>query len=137
MAEAIATGARRHLRPGVDAAAAYRTVQRRAAQAVRRPHTRARYPRGAGRIRFSHSGSGIRGGRQLTTPTTGTIQLGDPAKSPGAITVQLSDFEALRAFGGRRSRRQLSDLPWVGDAGSLLSIFHTAAVRPPADDLPE
>jgi uncharacterized protein (TIGR03083 family) len=73
----------------------------------------------------------------LTTPTTGTIALGDPAKAPGHITVELSDFEALRAFGGRRSRRQLSALPWQGDAAALLPIFQRAGVQPPADDLSE
>jgi hypothetical protein len=74
---------------------------------------------------------------QLTTPTTGTTQLGDPTKAPTKIAVELSDFEALRVFGGRRSRRQLSALPWAGDSAALLSIFDTKAVRPPADDLPE
>jgi uncharacterized protein (TIGR03083 family) len=73
----------------------------------------------------------------LTTPATGTTQLGDPAKAPGQIAVQLSDFEALRVFGGRRSRRQLSQLPWEGDIEALMPIFHTAAVRPPAEDLRE
>lgn len=74
---------------------------------------------------------------QLTTPTTGTTQLGDPAKAPGQIAVELSDFEALRVFGGRRSRRQLATLPWEGDVAQLLPIFHTVAVRPPTEDLCE
>ncbi|WAJ43145.1 hypothetical protein OK015_18170 [Mycobacterium sp. Aquia_216] len=74
---------------------------------------------------------------RLTTPTTGTTQLGDPTKAAGEIAVELSDFEALRVFGGRRSRRQLSALPWVGDAAALLPIFQTTAVRPPTRDLIE
>ncbi|MEM6109385.1 maleylpyruvate isomerase N-terminal domain-containing protein [Mycobacterium sp. 050272] len=74
---------------------------------------------------------------RLTTPTTGTTQLGDPASAPGQIAVELSDFEALRVFSGRRSRRQLANLPWVGDPAGLQPIFHTVAVRPPADDLCE
>ena len=73
----------------------------------------------------------------LTTPTTGTTQLGDPATAPGQIAIELSDFEALRAFGGRRSTPQLLAMPWQGDAGALLPIFHRAAVRPPANDLSE
>ncbi|BBY19927.1 maleylpyruvate isomerase N-terminal domain-containing protein [Mycobacterium stomatepiae] len=74
---------------------------------------------------------------QLTTPTTGTTQLGDAAKAPAQVAVELSDFEALRAFGGRRSHRQLSALPWDGDAAPLLPVFETAVVRPPAGDLVE
>jgi hypothetical protein len=74
---------------------------------------------------------------KLTTPTTGTAQLGDPGKAPNEIAVELSDFEALRAFGGRRSWRQLSALPWQGDANALLPIFRTTAVQPPTRDLNE
>lgn len=74
---------------------------------------------------------------RLTTPTTGTVQLGDSAKASARIAVDLSDFEALRAFGGRRSRRQILALPWRGDAGNLLPIFSTAIVRPPNKDLLE
>lgn len=74
---------------------------------------------------------------RLTTPTTGTTQLGDPARAPAQIELELSDFEALRVFGGRRSRRQLANLPWDGDPAALQPIFHTVAVRPPTDDLCE
>lgn len=74
---------------------------------------------------------------RLTTPTTGTMQLGDPAAAPARITLNLSDFEALRAFGGRRSNRQILALPWRGDAAHLLPIFNTAIIRPPANDLLE
>lgn len=74
---------------------------------------------------------------RLTTPTTGTTQLGDPAKAPSHVAIELSDFEALRVFGGRRSERQLLALDWDGDAEALLPVFHTAAVRPPARDLIE
>lgn len=74
---------------------------------------------------------------QLTTPTTGTTQLGDPSTAPGQIAVEMSDFEALRAFGGRRSNRQLWALPWQGDPERLLLTFDGPALRPPADDLAE
>jgi uncharacterized protein (TIGR03083 family) len=73
----------------------------------------------------------------LTTPTTGTTALGDPAKAPAEIRVELSDFETLRAFGGRRSRRQLLALPWQGNPEALMPIFRTAAVQPPTADLAE
>ncbi len=58
-------------------------------------------------------------------------------KHPARIAVELSDFEALRTFGGRRSRRQLLALPWQGDGEALLPVFQTAVVRPPTDDLVE
>jgi uncharacterized protein (TIGR03083 family) len=74
---------------------------------------------------------------QLTTPTTGPLHLGDPARAPTQISIDLSDFEALRGFGGRRSTRQLLALPWKGDAVNLLPIFSTAIVRPPSNDLIE
>ncbi|MBV8788432.1 MAG: maleylpyruvate isomerase N-terminal domain-containing protein [Mycobacterium sp.] len=74
---------------------------------------------------------------RLSTPTTGTIQLGDPARSVGQIAVELSDFEALRVFGGRRSYRQLQALPWDGDAAPLLPLFDSGVVRPPTGDLIE
>ncbi len=74
---------------------------------------------------------------QLTTPATGTTQLGDPSTAPGQIAIEMTDFEALRAFGGRRSNRQLWDLPWQGDPEKLLLIFDRSALRPPADDLAE
>jgi uncharacterized protein (TIGR03083 family) len=74
---------------------------------------------------------------QLTTPTTGPAQLGDPAKAHSEIVVELNDFEALRAFGGRRSHRQLLALPWRGGAEALLPVFDRSVVRPPADDLTE
>ena len=74
---------------------------------------------------------------RLSTPTTGTTQLGDPAKAVGQIAVELSDFEALRVFGGRRSHRQLQALPWDGDPAPLLPIFHSSVVRPPTSDLIE
>lgn len=74
---------------------------------------------------------------QLTTPTTGTTRLGDPSSAPGQIAIEMTDFEALRAFGGRRSNRQLWALPWQGDPEKLLPIFDRSALRPPADDLVE
>ncbi len=81
---------------------------------------------------------------QLTTPTTGSVQLGDPQTAPGQLALDISDFEALRAFGGRRSIRQLMALPWRGDPTHLLPAFthslpaaSNGGIRPPSDDLLE
>jgi uncharacterized protein (TIGR03083 family) len=73
----------------------------------------------------------------LTTAATLTVQLGDPGNAPSEVAVELSDFEALRAFGGRRSTRQLQALPWRGDPTNLLGNLSTPAVRPPGNDLIE
>ncbi len=88
----------------------------------------------------------IRQGRlptlELTTPTIGTVQLGPPDSERGQLALQLSDFEALRSFGGRRSVRQLLALPWRGDPApvlpaftKLLPAFTNDGVRPPSHDL--
>jgi uncharacterized protein (TIGR03083 family) len=81
---------------------------------------------------------------RLTTPTIGPVQLGDPHTTRGQIALNTSDFEALRAFGGRRSIRQLSALPWHGDPTHLLPAFThllpaftNGGIRPPNDDLLE
>jgi hypothetical protein len=74
---------------------------------------------------------------RLTTPTLGSVQLGEPDAAAGHVTLDVSDFEALRALGGRRSRRQLRALPWRGDPAPLLAALGNAAVRPPEDDLVE
>jgi hypothetical protein len=82
---------------------------------------------------------------RLSTPTIGTVQLGDPDTAPGQLALNISDFEALRAFGGRRSIRQLLALPWRGDDPTdLLPAFTTQlpafsndGMRPPNDDLVE
>ncbi len=81
---------------------------------------------------------------QLSTPTLGRVQLGDPHNAAGELALALSDFEALRAFGGRRSIGQLRALPWQGDPTHLLPAFthHLPAftndgIRPPVDDLIE
>jgi uncharacterized protein (TIGR03083 family) len=81
---------------------------------------------------------------QLTTPVIGAVQLGQPHTARGQIALDISDFEALRSFGGRRSIRQLSDLPWCGDPTQLLPAFthllpafSNDGVRPPIDDLIE
>lgn len=81
---------------------------------------------------------------QLTTPTTGPVQLGDPHTASRNLAVSISDFEALRAFGGRRSVRQLRALPWQGDPTPLLpafteqlAAFTNDGIRPPAGDLIE
>jgi uncharacterized protein (TIGR03083 family) len=81
---------------------------------------------------------------RLVTPTTGSVQLGDPRTAPGQVALSISDFEALRALGGRRSIRQLLALPWQGDPTHLvpafthlLPAFSNNGVRPPQDDLLE
>jgi hypothetical protein len=81
---------------------------------------------------------------RLTTPTTSSVQLGDPEAAAGHLALDISDFEALRSFGGRRSIRQLLALPWQGDPTHLLPAFthHLPAftndgIQPPADDLIE
>lgn len=80
----------------------------------------------------------------LSTPTIGSVQLGDPHTAHGHIALTVSDFEALRSFGGRRSIWQLLALPWDGDPTNLmpaftdvLPAFTNGGLRPPADDLIE
>ena len=60
---------------------------------------------------------------RLTTPTIGSVQLGDPHAARGHVALSVSDFEALRAFGGRRSVAQLRALPWDGDPTNLMPAF--------------
>jgi uncharacterized protein (TIGR03083 family) len=74
---------------------------------------------------------------RLITPTMGAVQLGDPNTATDQLTLQVSEFEYLRAFGGRRSLRQLLALPWQGDPTNLLPACSNDAVRPPNDDLVE
>lgn len=74
---------------------------------------------------------------RLITPTTGALQLGDPDTATDQLILHVSDFEYLRAFGGRRSLRQLLALPWHGDPTNLLPACSNDAVRPPNDDLVE
>jgi uncharacterized protein (TIGR03083 family) len=81
---------------------------------------------------------------RLITPTTGSVQLGDPHTARGQVALNISDFEALRTFGGRRSIRQLLALPWHGDPTHLLPAFThqlpaftNDGIRPPNDDLLE
>jgi uncharacterized protein (TIGR03083 family) len=81
---------------------------------------------------------------RLITPTIGSVLLGDPHTAPGQVALDISDFEALRAFGGRRSIRQLLALPWRGDPKHLmpafthlLPAFSNDGIRPPNDDLIE
>jgi uncharacterized protein (TIGR03083 family) len=80
----------------------------------------------------------------LRTPTIGSVQLGDPRNARGHVALSISDFEALRAFGGRRSVGQLLALPWDGDPTDLmpaftdvLPAFTNDGLRPPAGDLIE
>ncbi len=81
---------------------------------------------------------------QLTTSTLGSVQIGDPDGACGQLALDISDFEALRALGGRRSVRQLLALPWQGDPTRLLPLFThqlpaftNNGIRPPTDDLLE
>lgn len=74
---------------------------------------------------------------ELTTPTLGTLQLGDPLIATEHVCLSVSDFEALRAFGGRRSVRQLSTLPWHGEPMGVLIALGNNAIRPPMLDLIE
>ena len=81
---------------------------------------------------------------RLITPTIGSVQLGDPHTARGRLALNISDFEALRALGGRRSVRQLLALPWHGDRADLmpafthlLPTFSNDGIRPPNDDLIE
>ena len=81
---------------------------------------------------------------RLITPTIGSVQLGDPCTARGQAMLDISDFEALRALGGRRSIRQLLALPWQGDPANLLPAFthlvpafSNDGIRPPNDDLVE
>lgn len=81
---------------------------------------------------------------RLITPTIGSVQLGDPHTTRDQLALNISDFEALRTFGGRRSIRQLLALPWHGDPTNLLPAFthllpafSNDGIRPPTDDLIE
>lgn len=81
---------------------------------------------------------------RLSTPIIGSVQLGDPHTARGHVALNVSDFEALRSFGGRRSIGQLLALPWDGDPTNLmpaftdvLPAFTNGGLRPPADDLIE
>lgn len=81
---------------------------------------------------------------RLITPTLGSAYLGDPHAAPGEVALDVSDFEALRAFGGRRSVRQITALSWHGNPTQLLPAFTQLlpaftndGVRPPTYDLLE
>jgi uncharacterized protein (TIGR03083 family) len=81
---------------------------------------------------------------RLSTPTIGSVQLGDPHTARGHLALNVSDFEALRAFGGRRSVGQLRALPWDGNPTNLMPAFTDIlpastndGLRPPTDDLIE
>ncbi len=81
---------------------------------------------------------------RLSTPTIGSVQLGDPHTTRACVALSISDFEALRAFGGRRSIGQLLALPWDGNPTDLmpafthvLPAFTNDGLRPPTSDLVE
>ncbi|MDT5412889.1 MAG: hypothetical protein QOG14_5109 [Mycobacterium sp.] len=81
---------------------------------------------------------------RLSTPTIGSVQLGDPHTARGHVALSISVFEALRAFGGRRSVAQLLALPWDGNPTNLmpaftdvLPAFTNNGLRPPTSDLIE
>ena len=74
---------------------------------------------------------------RLITPMIGAVQLGHPEAAIDQLTLRVSDFEYLRAFGGRRSLRQMRALPWHGDPTALLSACSNDAIRPRHEDLDE
>jgi hypothetical protein len=81
---------------------------------------------------------------RLSTPTIGSVQLGDPHTARCYVELSISDFETLRAFGGRRSIGQLLALPWLGNPTDLmpaftdvLPAFTNDGLRPPTNDLIE
>jgi hypothetical protein len=74
---------------------------------------------------------------RLITPMIGAVQIGDPDTAIVQLALHVSDFEYLRAFGGRRSLRQLFALPWHGDPTDLILACGNDAIRPPDDDLVE
>jgi uncharacterized protein (TIGR03083 family) len=70
--------------------------------------------------------------------------MGDQFLRQAELALSISDFEALRAFGGRRSVEQLLALPWDGDPTTLmpaftdvLPAFTNDGLRPPTVDLIE
>lgn len=73
----------------------------------------------------------------VVAPTPGSVLLGDPSAPGSPVVVELSDFEMLRALGGRRSVAQLRALPWQDNPGRLLTVFNGSAVQPPEADLVE
>jgi uncharacterized protein (TIGR03083 family) len=78
-----------------------------------------------------------RAAMRLTTPSIGTVQLGDPDTATDQLAIEVSDFDALRALGGRRSDRQLLSLPWHGDPPNPPPAARNHAMRPPHNDLVE
>ena len=81
---------------------------------------------------------------RLSTPSLGSVQMGDPRTAPSQLAHRISDFDALRSFGGRRSVPQLLALPWDGDPThlmpaftELLPTFTDGGLRPPPQDLVE
>lgn len=85
-------------------------------------------------LTLRHTG---RAAMRLTTPSIGTVQLGDPGAATDQLALEVSDFDALRAFGGRRSEQQLLALPWHGDPPNPPPAARNHAIRPPHDDLIE
>ena len=53
-----------------------------------------------------------------------TLGEGDPA-----ATVRASDFEALRAMGGRRNADQMRALDWTGDAEPYVALMSSYGSR--------
>ncbi|UMB69584.1 maleylpyruvate isomerase family mycothiol-dependent enzyme [Mycobacterium paraterrae] len=81
---------------------------------------------------------------RLSTPSLGAVQMGDPHTAPGQLALSISDFDALRSFGGRRSVKQLLALPWDKDPTLLMPAFTqllpaltNGGLRPPSHDLIE
>lgn len=74
---------------------------------------------------------------RLTAPSIGTVLLGDPDTATDRLVLDVGDFDALRAFGGRRSTHQLLSLPWHGNPPNPPPVATNHAIRPPNDDLVE
>ncbi|MCV7211167.1 maleylpyruvate isomerase family mycothiol-dependent enzyme [Mycolicibacterium canariasense] len=81
---------------------------------------------------------------RLCTPAIGSVELGDFHTARDHLALNISDFEALRSFGGRRSVGQLLALPWDGDPTKLMPVFTdvlpaftNGGLRPPVNALVE
>jgi uncharacterized protein (TIGR03083 family) len=76
--------------------------------------------------------------RQLGLPALG-VRYGNKTRLLGtgdpAATVSATRFELLRAFGGRRSRRQILAFDWDGDPGPYVALLPAYGER--RDDLVE
>ena len=69
------------------------------------------------------------------------VELGDEVRDLGegepVVVLRATPFEAMRAFGGRRSLAQIRALDWDGDPTAFEPLFTNDVLRPPPDDLVE